>query len=368
MLLFLTLNTFDATGGIEKVCRIAGKAFYEFGIENNEQIQIKSLHDSESAAVNNIYFPRNIFKGFKGNIPKFILNNAIQGRKARIVVLSHINLLPVGWLIKFISPKTRLVLITHGIEIWNPVKRRVLKMLRSCDRILAVSSYTRNRVIEVHKIDTQKCNVLNNCLDPFLELPVQSHKLDLRKRYGFSSKDIIIFTLTRISSDERYKGYDKVINALISLNVEFENLKYLIAGSYDKTEKARIDKQIKDGGLENKIVFTGYVKEEELASHFQMADMYVMPSKKEGFGLVFIEAMFYSLPVIAGNIDGSCDALMNGELGLLINPDNVEEIKEAIKKVILNKNEYVADKKLMLSHFGYDSYKANLKQLICYGF
>ena len=61
-----------------------------------------------------------------------------------------------------------------------------------------------------------------------------------------------------------------------------------------------------------------------------------MPSEKEGFGIVFIEAMFYGKPVIAGNKDGSVDALCNGELGLLVDPGSVTEIATAIKKMLVN--------------------------------
>ena len=72
--------------------------------------------------------------------------------------------------------------------------------------------------------------------------------------------------------------------------------------------------------LSESVIFTGYVKDEEVAAHFSIADIYIMPSTKEGFGIIFIEAMFYGKPVIAGNKDGSADALQNGTLGILVNP------------------------------------------------
>lgn len=365
MILFLTLNTFDATGGIEKVCRIAGKAFFEYGIENNEQILIKSLHDSEKAAYNNSYFPRNIFKGYKGNIPVYIFKTALIARRARVVVLSHVNLLPVGWLIKFLSPKTKLILITHGIEIWNPLKIGILKMLRKCDRILAVSSYTRNRIIEVHKIAPEKCCVLNNCLDPFLQLPQKNSNLDLRERYGFGKEDKIIFTLTRISAEERYKGYDKVIEALALLQEKHPSAKYLISGSADATEKKKIIDQVKSLKIEDKVVLSGFIAETEIADHFQLADVYIMPSKKEGFGIVFIEAMFYKLPVIAGNTDGSTDALLSGKLGILVDPDNIITIKDSLDKILSGRNSFIPDPKILMSNFGYQAYKEHIENLVC---
>ncbi len=109
---------------------------------------------------------------------------------------------------------------------------------------------------------------------------------------------------------------------------------------------------------------TGYLQDEELEEHFTMSDMYVMPSRKEGFGIVFIEAMYYGLPVIAGNADGSTDALLNGELGQLVDPDDVHEIAKAIANVLENKSSVVPGRHLMMEHFSYDTYKENLHNII----
>jgi glycosyltransferase involved in cell wall biosynthesis len=107
----------------------------------------------------------------------------------------------------------------------------------------------------------------------------------------------------------------------------------------------------------------GFVAEEELAAHFMMADIYVMPSSKEGFGLVFIEAMFYGLPVIAGNADGSVDALLNGELGLLVDPQSAAAVKDAIEKVLANPEEFTPNWETLDANFGYDAYKQRIKEM-----
>ena len=95
-----------------------------------------------------------------------------------------------------------------------------------------------------------------------------------------------------------------------------------------------------------------------------MADVYVMPSTKEGFGIVFIEAMYYSLPVIAGNKDGSTDALLDGKLGLLIEPNSSLEIEKAVNKIIENKKAYEPNRQLLMENFGYDVYKKKLQQIL----
>ena len=108
----------------------------------------------------------------------------------------------------------------------------------------------------------------------------------------------------------------------------------------------------------------GYIADNELGDHFGLADIYVMPSIKEGFGIVFIEAMYYGVPVIAGNMDGSVDALCNGELGLLVNPLDEVEIQHAIEKILANKTLYAPNRELLLKKFSYTTYKDNLNRLL----
>ena len=95
-----------------------------------------------------------------------------------------------------------------------------------------------------------------------------------------------------------------------------------------------------------------------------MADLYVMPSTKEGFGIVFIEAMYYGLPVIACNKDGSADALLNGKLGLLIEPNSAREIELAVNKIINNVDAYKPNHNLLMENFGYDAYKKKLDKIL----
>lgn len=357
--LFLTLKIFSATGGIEKICRAAGKALFEL---EGDKARIFSLHDSD-ASVSSKYFPAGIFKIFNGNKIRFILSSFREGANNKIVILSHINLLLVGFLVKFFSPKTRLVMYAHGIEVWNHLPAWKIMMLKKCDKIFAVSTYTKERIKELYKLDN--CEVLNNCLDPFISEPAIKDDVNLFEKYNLSETDFIIMTVTRIAADERYKGHDKVLEAVSALRVEFPNLRYLIAGKYDQSEKERLDNLVKKFNIKGKVIFTGYIPDNALRAHYQLADAFVMPSTGEGFGIVFIEAMYYGLPVVAGKDDGSVDALCNGKLGLLVDPLDVEDIAAAVKKIITaEKDKYKPDFNLLMENFSFQTYKENLhKQL-----
>ena len=363
--LFLTLKVFSATGGIEKVCRVAGKALYELGGEaGNEKLQIFSLYD-ESADINNKYFPAAIFTGFGKRRFSFLWSVFKEARNSRMVILSHVNLLIVGFIIKQISPKTKLVLIAHGIEVWHSFPGWKKMMLRQCDQVLPVSDFTKNKMMELYQLPEAKMTTLNNCLDPFLPQPVQAGANGLlHSRYGIGANDKVLLTLTRMASEERYKGYEMVMQSVYQLKEIYPGIKYLLVGKYDGAEKKRLDDIINSLGLQQNIILTGFIPDEEIAAHFALADLYIMPSQKEGFGIVFIEAMFYGKAVIAGNKDGSVDALKNGTFGLLVNPDSQQQITDAITEVINHKEKYIPHHEAVMEHFSFPVYKEKLRRIV----
>jgi phosphatidyl-myo-inositol dimannoside synthase len=338
---------------------------YEYGLVENAPIKIMSMHDGADAAEGNKYFPDDIFEGYNAAKASFILSAINEGRKSKVVILSHINLLIAAWLIKKISPTTKVILMAHGIEVWKPLEGRQKMMLGKCDIIASVSSFTSNKIQHLHNIAASKCKVLNNCIDPFLARPKEKYRhADLVNRYGIKNDDIVLLTLTRLSFKDRYKGYNFVLEALEEIVKSNKQIKYILAGSYEAQEKEYIDTLIDKYYLHENVIITGFIKEAELAAHFSLADIYVMPSVKEGFGIVFVEAMYYGVPVIAGNVDGSTDALLQGKLGLIIEPDSPEAIKQAIQKMIANRNDYLPDYKLLMSNFGYEAYKGNLERVL----
>lgn len=362
--LFLTLRVFSATGGIEKVNRIVGRSIYKIGLESGNKAKVYSMYD-KPIRVDDKYFPKQIFRGFASDRFKFVKESIQQGVKSDIVILSHINLLSIGYSIKLLSPSTKLILITHGIEVWKTFSSFKRKMLEKCDLILPVSQYTKDTILGLNNFSADKLHVLNNCLDPFLPDPVTGPKsLELLNRYGLKKEDKILMTLTRLSSKEKYKGYDHVLVALKNLMNDYPGLRYLIVGKYDAIEKKRLDDVIAELGIQQFVVFAGFVPDEELAEHFNLADVYVMPSKKEGFGIVFIEAMYYGKPVIAGNKDGSVDALNQGKFGLLVDPDNVTEITAAIQKMLDDHESFVPSHEDVMQKFSYPEYKKKLKDIL----
>jgi phosphatidyl-myo-inositol dimannoside synthase len=350
------------------VCRIIGKALYETGLQQNWQPVIHSLHGEPATKGRNIYFPQLLFTGFSSRRIAFVLKSIRIGRRTNTVILSHINLLIAGFLIKLLNPRVKLVMLAHGIEVWGSLGWLKKIMIRKCDLILPVSNFTKQRMLQQHGLAAEKFAVLNNCIDPFLERPLIKTKDEtLLNRYGLQTTDHILLTVARMSDTELYKGYDRVIQSVAVLVKQYPHLKYLLVGKYGNQEKKRLDAMIARYNLQDVVKFAGYVPEAELAAHFGLADIFIMPSEKEGFGIVFIEAMFYGKPVIAGNADGSVDALCNGELGLLVDPTNVDAITDSIKKMLDEPAKYLPDAEKLQVNFGYPAYKKKLQQCLNIG-
>lgn len=276
-------------------------------------------------------------------------------------MLSHINLLLPGMLVKLVRPKTKIVLIAHGIEVWRPYARWKIKLMHKLDLILPVSHFTKEKMKGLYGLPEKKFSVMNNCLDPFLEKPlVQGKAPHLLKRYGLEKDNQVMLTVSRMVDTEQYKGYDRVLEAMPALIPQHPKLRYLLVGRYDDAEKKRLDAIIYKLGLEDKVLFTGFVPDADMPYHFNLADLFIMPSEKEGFGIVFIEAMYYGLPVIAGNKDGSVDALCNGQLGTVINPDNPDEITQSVKKILEDPQAFKPDRTKLHEQFSYEWYKRKL--------
>ncbi|MGZ3872563.1 MAG: glycosyltransferase family 4 protein [Mucilaginibacter sp.] len=362
-----TLQTFGGTGGIQKMTRTLAHSLHSLAQQHHWDFNLWSVYDSDSDLLTP-YLPAKNFRGFGRNRLGFVINSVFSARKSDTVILSHINLAIAGLLIKTINPKCKVWLIAHGIEVWRPLSIIKRHFLRRCDKVVCVSNFTRQQIIERHKINTDRCAVLNNAIDPFLKLPVTFQKPEyLLKRYQLTEDTPVIFTLTRLSSTEQHKGYDQVIMVMRELKSKFPGIKYMLSGAYDQEEKIRIEKLIKATGTENTVILTGFIDEAETTDHFLLADLFVLPSKKEGFGLVFIEAAACGLPVICGDADGSTDAILNGILGTAVNVDDNVELEKAITGYLtapLTIKQRQELQKECLTHFNENLYMDKLEKML----
>jgi phosphatidylinositol alpha-1,6-mannosyltransferase len=363
-ILFLTLHTFSLTGGIEKVCSAISKVLSDLKQEQKiANFHALAMYDH---LPNLKYVSGKDFKGYRGKRISFALSALKKGSNADIIILSHINLLIFGWLIKKTTNK-RIILLSHGIEVWENLQNWKLKFLQKHCEIWAVSTFTAEQLLK-QAIPKSNIKVLNNCLDPFFKAPTLFDKpKNLLKHYQLTTDQPVLFTLTRMSHQEQYKGYDQVIASMVGLIKKYPNIRYILAGKADELEASRIKKLINKYDLQKHISLTGFLPDDEINDHYLLADVFVMPSKGEGFGISFIEAAACGCMNVAGNIDGSVDALLQGALGKLVNPNDQAAIANAIDEVLsLPDRTKIAQtlQEQCLKHFSFERYKMKLYDLL----
>jgi glycosyltransferase involved in cell wall biosynthesis len=362
--LFAYLSAFSTVGGIQKFNRSFLKALHELSIDGCIDAEAISSHDTKT---NEKYFSSYRFKGYGGNRVLFFIIVICKAIRYNTIVIGHINLALIACIIKRIFPQKKIILIVHGIDVWHELKGFQKEIVTTADIILAVSDFTKQKLLMHNpKIQAEKIKIFRNTIDPWFSLPQQFNKPEyLLQRYQLNQQHKVMLTVTRLADSEKYKGYDILIEMMAVLSKQNKNMIYLIGGKADEIEKERVQQLIKKYKVEDNVRLLGYIEDNELNDHYLLSDVFVMPSRKEGFGIVFIEAMACGRNVIAGNVDGSAEALLNGELGVLVNPDNTAEIKVAIEtSIATTKFNAVKLQKKVVEAFGFKIYKENLKNIL----
>ena len=259
-----------------------------------------------------------------------ILTNALV-RRPNLIVTTEINYYVVlcYWLRQWFGIPYWVVL--HGIEAWGITNPAYQKALQGAERVIAVSHYTRDRVLSEGYLTPEKICVLPNTFDPS-QFKIQPKPAYLLERHGLKSNQPTILTVTRLQKFAHYKGYDKILRVLPTIRQEVPDVHYVLVGKGD--DRSRIEAMIRDLNLQDCVTLTGFVPDEELPDYYSLCDVFAMPSKGEGFGIVYLEALATGKVVLAGNQDGSVDPLLNGKLGCLVNPDDEAEIATQLTKIL----------------------------------
>lgn len=362
LFLFLYLKAFGGTGGIEKFNRAMMKALELRRLETKEKFIIYSAYDQSPDPR---YHGTDSFVGFNVNKIRFTISSLLTALKADTLLIGHINLSLIAFLMKIIRPGQKQIIVTHGIEVWGELSWLKRKVLRSANSILAVSNFTRNILIDKHRIPSEKVSIFRNTLDPYFgQSDVQEDLSELRSFYRIPEDAKILMTIARLKHYEKAKGYDKVIEILARLKKESINVYYILAGKYSEDEHARIQNLARELNIAERIILPGFIEDKDMKAHYTLADIFVMPSTKEGFGIVFIEAMACGTPAIAGNKDGSADTILSPDLGTLVDPDNLEEIYAAvINWIAKGKKSVQQSSHLVWETFGFQQFCKNVSKL-----
>jgi phosphatidylinositol alpha-1,6-mannosyltransferase len=267
--------------------------------------------------------PKITFMADAARGPLSYMRAVARARRAKpdVVICGHVNLLPVACMIA-----RRPLLMVYGIEAWKRLPVRSNQLLHHCAAIVAISEITRDRLLGWSRY-SGKTHLLPNAIHAE-DYGIHPKRAELVALYGLEGKRVLL-TVGRLDSEERYKGFDEVLEVLPNLPGD---VVYVIAGTGN--DRARLEKKAVRLGVGNRVVFTGFFPDEQKLDLYSLADVYVMPSRGEGFGFVFLEALASGVPAIGSKLDGGREALRGGELGLLVDPTNPAEIEAAIAELL----------------------------------
>lgn len=351
-ILFLATDAYGGHGGIAYYNRCLAEALVE--IPSVEQVTLlpRVVKESPAGIPAKVSFKAEA-AGSKGCYLRALAAHWLK--PCDLVICGHINLLPLATAFS-IARRVPLVLQVHGIDVWQAPKALRQACLRRLSVVWSVSNYTRERMNTWAKLPLSLYSVIPNTIH-LERYGMAPKRPDMLQRYGLQGKKVIL-TLARLDSRERYKGIDEILEVLPDLLQQEPTLCYLIAGDGD--DKARLIAKAESLGVADRVVFAGYLPEADKADLLRLADVFAMPGRGEGFGIVYLEAMACGIPVVGSLLDGSRDALRNGELGELVNPDHPESLKAGLLKTLILPKKIPAG----LQKFAWPAFRSRVAQAV----
>jgi phosphatidylinositol alpha-1,6-mannosyltransferase len=275
---------------------------------------------------------------------KLFLTSFWLALRQRVVAIFAGRALPEGLVALVVARLTgRLVLIyAHGEELTSWGRGRKFQAMcfamRRADYILSNSDHTRDTLINLLGVEPQRIILAYPTVDENRFRPGLPAG-DLRNSIGLNEKTRFILSVGRL---QRRKGFDHVIRALPELLGQGQDIHYALIGIGDDFDY--LQALAKDLGVADRVHLLGHVSYEDLPRWYNACDIFAMPNRDingdtEGFGLVFLEAAASGKPAIAGKAGGTGSAVVEGKTGLRVDGESVEEVAQAIKRLLCNHRE-----------------------------
>lgn len=282
---------------------------------------------------------------------------SILTTRCDLIVFGHISLSPLALLAKIFNSGARTCIMAYGIEVWRPLTKVQRRALQQADVVLAISDYTKDELIKHNAVPIEKIKIFPCTLDPHWKNTPPVKKLECTPPG--------ILSVSRMNKEDRYKGIDNVIRSLPAVVQEVGPVEYTLVGQGDDVPRLRA---LAAGlGVARYVNFMGGLSDAELRDQYRRCSLFVMPSRKEGFGIVFLEAMAYGKPVVGGAHGGTPSVVKDKETGLLVDSSDVAGIAHSIT-LFLNDEEMrekfgLAGHQHLLGEFTFEKFEHNLKEV-----
>ena len=321
----------DSAGGIQRAGRHLAAVITEFAESRKMECRLLSLNDTPELHRMSVGDREFVFTGSERAKGRFAATALRAARRhAKLIVAGHPNLAPVVQGMRIAAPRMKSIVVAHGIEVWEPLPTLRRRALRRANVILTPTQDTANHVATQQQIARDRIRVLPWALDPdFENLVVATAQSSLPMNFPAGR---VILTVGRWQANERYKGMDTLITALPRLLHEWTDLQLVAVGDGDDREW--LEQIAKGSGVQGHVHFYTGLTNAELAACYSACEIFALPSRGEGFGLVYLEAMARGKPVIGGAHGGAPEVIDDGKTGYLVQHGDVPQLTTSIQTLL----------------------------------
>jgi glycosyltransferase involved in cell wall biosynthesis len=316
-------------GGVQRAGRHVAAVSAQVASERGMTARFLSLNDPQglhSVHVGPLEFSVSGYAGSKTQFVWAALRAA--GREPELVMAMHPHLAPIVWAMRARARKFRSIIFTHGVEVWKPLGRRRGAALRLADLVLGPSADTVQHLISEQRVPAGKVRQLAWGLDPEFEARVAA-AVPPSPPAGFPGMGRKILAVGRWDRAEQYKGADSLIAVLPRILKTAPDASLVLVGGGD--DRPRLEQLTREHGVAERTHFLTGLSPEALYACFAACDVFALPSRGEGFGMVFLEAMACGKPVIGGAHGGVPDIVEDGVTGLLVPHGDSEKLAQAFE-------------------------------------
>jgi phosphatidyl-myo-inositol dimannoside synthase len=347
-------------GGMERANRLAASVLAEMAHEEGQACELLSLNDGPGRLCFAVGGRQYSSLGF-GRSKVRLLSHALGlAPHVHVAYLGTSNFGPVGLLLRAINPRAQYWVATHGFEVWHPLRSLGRFALRQAQGVTAPSRFTLHHLLETQGLNPGKVALLPHGLEPGFADPDSNQDLPPATEPG------LILTVARLKRIEPGKGVDTVIRALPRLIQAVPHASYVIVGDGDLRPSLR--RLAEEAGVPDRVRFVGHLDEREMREYYRKAEVFVMPSRQEGFGIVFLEAMAFGKPVIGGAYGGTRDIIIEGETGFLVEYGDIEAITDRLIRLLrdpdLRKRMGIAGRQRVTENYSFDRFRTRLRGLL----
>ena len=224
-------------------------------------------------------------------------------------------------------PPPRYAVFAHGIELIGAEDDSRGRVLRGAWRVLANSAFTGETLRASFPEIADRIRVTPLCIDPArVEFWTSIDSSDLEP------EGPVALIVGRMWAEERGKGHDQLLEAWPGVRKAIPGATLWIVGDGD--DRARLEEKARALDLGSSVDFRGRVTDEELSLLYRRASVFVMPSRQEGFGLVYAEAMWHGVPCIGSTADAASHVILDGETGLLVPYGDRSALGSALVRIL----------------------------------